>query len=158
VLSEQTLTNVTVALTNFRVLSDRAVAVVDRVNRLVDTNSPPISISMSNLVKFSEELDKLALEMTLTVATNRIELTKGVKNLERTGAALERLVDDVEAGKGLAGTLMKDQELKFNISNVASNLAILSSNLNKYGLLYKPRQPKTSEAPRSAFPGRTPFK
>jgi len=158
VLSEQTLTNVTSALTNFRVVSDRAVAMIDRVNRLVDTNSPPISTSVSNLVRFSEELDKLAEEMAATVATNRIELTKGVKNLERTTAVLERLANDVEAGKGLAGTLIKDQELKFHVSNLASNLSTLSSNLNKYGLLYKPKQPKTSEAPRSAYPGRTPFK
>ena len=134
------------------------VAMIDRSTGWWTPKSPPISISVSNLVKFSEELDKLAAEMALTVATNRIELTKGVKNLERTTAVLERLANDVEAGKGLAGTLIKDQELKFDLSNTVSNLAVLSSNLNKYGLLYKPRQPKTSQPPRSESPGRNPFK
>jgi len=157
VLSDSTLTNVTVALTNFRIVPDRAVAMIDGVNRLVDTNSPPISISVSNLVKFSEELDKLAAEMAQTVATNRIELTKGVQNLEKTTAVLERLANNVEAGQGLAGMLIKDEEVKFNLSNMVVNFTTLSSNLNKFGLLYKPKQPKTSQPPRGGFPGRSPF-
>ena len=158
VLSDHTLSNVTTTLGNFRIVSERAVAMIDGVSRIVETNSNPISISVSNLVRFSAELDNLAGEMQLTVATNRIELTKAVKNLERTTAVLERLATDVESGKGLAGTLIKDQQLQLNLSVAMANLATLSSNLNRYGLLYKPKPPKNEESLKPLFPGRTPFK
>src|ERR1051326_764675 len=108
VLSQETLTNLTGALNNFRTLSDRAVLMADHIGRLIDTNTSGVSVSISNLVRFSEDLDKLAAEMDQTVVTNRIELTKAVKSLENTARALQRLVDDVEAGKGLIGSLFKD--------------------------------------------------
>ncbi len=158
VLGDQSLSNVTTTLSNFRIVSERAVTMIDGVSRIVETNSNPIATSVSNLVRFSAELDNLAGEMQLTVATNRIELTKAVKNLERTTAVLERLANDVESGKGLAGTLIKDQQLQLNLSVAVANLATLSSNLNRYGLLYKPKPPKNEEAPKPLFPGRTPFK
>jgi len=157
VLSEHSLSNVTATLANFRTVSEHAVTMVENIEKLVQTNSPPISISVSNLVRFSEDLEMLASEMTQAVITNRVELTKAVKNLEATTQVLQRLAHQVEAGKGLAGSLIMDDQLKINVSNTVVNLAILSSNLNKYGLLYKPRQPPSAGAVRSIYTGKTPF-
>jgi len=164
VLNDQTLSNVTVALGNFRQVSERTLNMVDGVNRLVETNSRPIFLSVSNLVRFSEELDNLADEMNATVITNRVELTKAVKNLEATTRVLQRLANDIEAGKGLAGALVKDERLKTNLVQTAANLVsvssnfnLIASNINKYGLLYKPKQPKTTNMSRPFFPGKNPF-
>jgi phospholipid/cholesterol/gamma-HCH transport system substrate-binding protein len=158
VLSEGTLTNITDAIANFRLASAKGVTVMDRINFLVETNTTPISISVSNLGRFSDEMDKLALEMQATVATNRVEFTKAVKNLERTTAVLERVAHGVEEGTGLAGSLLAEGPLKENVSSVVSNFAVLSSNLNRYGLLYKPRQSRASVTATNLYPGRTPFK
>ena len=157
VFHEQTLTNLTVTLSNFRLVSERAVTMVDGVNRLVQTNSPPISISVSNLVRFSEDLDKLASELQLTFSTNRADLTAAIRNMESTTRVLDGLVKDIEAGKGLAGSLVKDEQLKTNLFDMVENLAVLSSNLNKYGLLYKPKQPKKEPVSKPKYPGRSPF-
>jgi phospholipid/cholesterol/gamma-HCH transport system substrate-binding protein len=164
VLSEDTLTNVTEALRQFRQLSDRAVGLADHIGRLVETNTPPISASISNLVRFSEDIELLTDEMKQTVATNRVEFTKAVRNLERTSATLDRLASEVESGKGLAGVLFKDQQLRFNVAATASNLTeasgsltVLLSNLNRHGLLYKPKPPRTTSGSRSLYPGNTPF-
>src|SRR4051812_46808613 len=59
-LSERNLTNVNVTLDNLRVASERVLTMVDGITRLVDTNSRPIFISVSNLVQFSDELALLA--------------------------------------------------------------------------------------------------
>jgi len=156
VLSERTLTNLAGTLDNLRLVSDKAAIVVDHVDRLIDTNGPGVSISISNMVRFSEQLDKLSDEMNQTVTTNRIELTKAVKSLQTTALSLQRLVDDVESGKGLAGSVFKDTQLQINVSNLVANFTSLSSNLNKYGLLYKPKQSKKEGAP-PGYGGKNPF-
>jgi len=156
VLSEKTLTNLAGALDNFRLVSDKAAAMAEHVGRLIDTNGPGVSISISNMVQFSEQLDQLTTEMAQTLLTNRVELTRAVKSLQTTATALQKLVNDVEAGKGLVGSVFKDEQLKVNIATITANFANLSSNLNRYGLLYKPKQPRTN-AVVPIYPGNSPF-
>jgi hypothetical protein len=130
---------------------------VDGVSRLVDTNSPPLSKAVTNLVLFSEELDKLAVEMQQAVYTNKVELTAAVRNLESMSGVLDRLLKDVESGHGLAGALMRDETLKVDLRQIAVNFSNLSSNLLKYGLLYKPKPPKKQTEP-PVYPGKSPLK
>jgi len=157
ILSERTLTNIVGTLENFHVVSDKAVVMAEHVDRLIDTNGPPISVSISNMVRFSRELDNLTAQLNQTLLTNQIELTKAVKSLQATAYGLQGLVSDVEAGKGLLGSMFKDEQLQNNLSRVTANFAILSSNLNKYGLLYKPKQPKTVTVP-PPYRGNSPFR
>ena len=156
VFSERTLTNLAGALDNFRLVSDKAAVIAEHVGQLIDTNAPQVAISISNITRFSVELDTLTSEMGNTLFTNRVELTKAVKSLQTTATALQGLVNDVEQGKGLIGSLFKDEQLKEHLSTLAANFATLSSNLNKYGLLYKPKKPKTT-APTPLYRGNSPF-
>jgi len=157
VLNEHTLTNVAGALDNFRLVSDKAAIMAEHVGRLIDTNSPGISISISNMVAFSRDLDSLTTEMGQTLLTNRIELTKAVKSLNSTAAALQSMVNDVEAGKGLIGFAFKDEHLKADLSAIAANFVVLTSNLNRYGLLYKPKPQKNIPVAPPIYPGKSPF-
>ena len=156
-LTEENITNVTATVKNLRAASDKVVVMVDGITRLVDTNSPPISRAVTNLVLFSEELDNLAVEMQQTVYTNKVELTDAVRNLNSMSAVLDRLLRDVDSGHGLAGALMRDENLKIDLRQIGGNLTILTSNLNKYGLLYKPKPPK-KETGTPTYTGKTPFK
>jgi phospholipid/cholesterol/gamma-HCH transport system substrate-binding protein len=157
VLSEEALTNITDAIANFRRASAKSVSVMDGLNNLVVTNATPISVSVSNLARFSEDMDRLALEMHATVATNRVEFTKAVQNLEKTTAVLERVANSVEQGRGLAGSLLAEGPLKENVASVVSNFVVLSSNMNRYGLLYKPRRPAGIVSTNRVYRGRSPF-
>src|SRR6185503_19459875 len=53
VLSERTLTNFAVAVSNFRLLSARTLATLDTIDGVVQSNTFPVSATASNLVLFS---------------------------------------------------------------------------------------------------------
>jgi phospholipid/cholesterol/gamma-HCH transport system substrate-binding protein len=156
VFSEQTLTNASATLANFRVVSEKAVTAIDALNGLVQSNAVPVGLAVTNLVRFSDDLQKLAVEVREMLGTNRHELTLAVKNVQTTTGVLEGMVRDIEAGKGLAGTLIRDTGLQTNVTDLVANLATLSSNLNKYGLLYKPKKAKPPEESPRVYPGRNP--
>ncbi len=150
-LNEQTLTNMAVTVANLRSVSERALAAVDRVDRLVDTNSPAISLAGSNLVLFSEQLNTAGGRINALVDTNADEVTRAIKNLEDSTDRLSQLMRDVQAGKGLAGTLVADEQVAADVQTLTHNLSITSSNLNRlglWGILWKKKEPKErSKAP-----------
>jgi hypothetical protein len=144
-------------LNNLRVASDKVITMVDGVNTLVATNSTPIFKSVSNLVHFSDQLDIVATELAQLVATNRIEFTKAINSLDNTAEVLERLAYSVEEGRGLAGALLKDDQLKDRITSLVADLQVAASNVSNYGLLYKPR--KAPRAPQNPpYPGKSPIR
>jgi phospholipid/cholesterol/gamma-HCH transport system substrate-binding protein len=168
-VSEETLTTVR----NFRQLSERAESTVSGLHSLVETNSPAVSGSLSNLlsfsrqlqsvtnlVAFSEQLNRLGADLREVIATNRADLTETVQNIESASSSLKELMSDLQAGKGLAGRLLKSPELDSQTTLLISNLTVVSSNLARFGLLYRPKPPKTpaTNAPAiRTYPGRTMF-
>jgi phospholipid/cholesterol/gamma-HCH transport system substrate-binding protein len=155
VLNEETLTNLSATIGNFRLVSERALATVDKIDRLVQSNAPPIGVTASNLALFSHQLSDLATNLQDVLTTNKADLTGAVKNIESSTEMMKSLLSDLQAGKGLAGSLLKDEKLSVGVSQLVSNLTTLSSNLNRHGLLWKPRTTdvKTSS---SLYPGRDP--
>lgn len=149
VLNQQTLTNLSLAVSNFLVVSERAIVAVDDISLLFKTNTPPLNATMTNLSKFSERLDDLADELNQTIVTNRTILTRAMKNVEDVSIDAKGLVQDVRSGKGVAGSLIEDEQLKLemaqiltNLNAATANLTILSSNINTKGLwrvLWKPK-------------------
>ncbi len=158
VLNDTTLTNLSAAARNIRVLSERALTVVDGIGGLVDTNTASVNLAVSNIVHFSTQLNKIAGEFGDVLMTNRADITVAVKDVKETASVVKGLARELEAGKGLAGSLIKDEELKRQVAEAAANLNTLSSNLSKYGILHKPKPPKAEAAPRTGPQlGRRPF-
>lgn len=156
-LSAQTLTNLTATISNFRLVSERALSAVAGFDNVVQSNVPPVSLAVSNLVSFSTAMDKVASDLDELVTTNRAHFSSAVKNVETATASVNSLLDDLRHGKGLAGFLLKDEETKAQVSQTMNNLTTLSSNLNRFGLLYKPKpvkSPSTNAA--SIYTGRKP--
>ncbi|MBI4660988.1 MAG: MCE family protein [Verrucomicrobia bacterium] len=155
--AENTLSNLTATVSNFRLISDRALATLDGVDQFVRTNSHPLSKSVSNLVAFSEQLSQTAREVRLTIATNRSEVNSIIKNIESVSAEADKLVADLQAGKGLAGQLLKNEQLEEELLATMNNLSLLSSNLSRFGLLWKPKGRNAgSSTPRPTL-GRNPL-
>jgi phospholipid/cholesterol/gamma-HCH transport system substrate-binding protein len=144
-LNDQTLTNLSIAVANLRTVSEHAITTVDDLNTLVTSNAPALSTSGSNLVIFSEQLTNFGGDLGQLLATNSPVLSAAVKNIESSTIMLKDLFSDLQAGKGLAGNLLQNQELATNVSLIASNLSVTSSNLNRLGLwgvLWQHKPPK----------------
>jgi phospholipid/cholesterol/gamma-HCH transport system substrate-binding protein len=134
VLNAQTLANFGNAMTNMRVFTEHALDTINEVNDIVGTNRDQINAVVSNIVLFSVQLDQLGNSASNLLATNGVNLTEATSHIKMLTADAQDLVQDIQAGKGLAGTLLQNPQLATNVADLAANLAITTSNLNRLGL------------------------
>jgi phospholipid/cholesterol/gamma-HCH transport system substrate-binding protein len=144
-LAGETLTNLAQTIANFRGVSERTLGALTKLELLIDTNTPAFTGSISNVQAFSVETLALGKELRDTLATNRIQLTASISNIESATAKLDLMVGDINAGKGLAGKLVKDERLAADLSLIMSNFTVLSSNINNKGLWSVVRKPKVDK-------------
>jgi phospholipid/cholesterol/gamma-HCH transport system substrate-binding protein len=147
VLNEETLTNFAVAIANVRNFSEQALGTVGDINAIVATNAAQVSLAVSNAVFFSQELTSLAGSAETLLATNGTEVTLAVDNLKSSTETLKQLMADLQSGKGLAGTILQNAQLATNVQNIAENLSITTSNLNRsglWGILWAHKPPATN--------------
>ena len=138
-----------------RAASERALLTLDNFDALVSSNSPALAHSGSNLVVFSEQLNQFAGGLSGVLATNSEQINAAVKNIESSTIVLKNVMDELQAGKGLAGNLLKNEQLAATVSQIANNLSITSSNLNRlglWGILWQHKPPRTNAPPLA--PGR----
>jgi phospholipid/cholesterol/gamma-HCH transport system substrate-binding protein len=150
VLNEATLVQVSNTLSSLRMASGRAVTTVDNVNALIETNAPLISASVSNLAFFSAQLSQFSGSLNTLLATNADEITTTLQSVEASAALLKQLLEDLRAGKGPAGRLLADEQMAANMAQIAQNLSVTTSNLNRFGLwriLWKPKGAETNRPP-----------
>ena len=145
VLNRETLTNIAVTLNNLRTVSDRAIVAMDGVDSIIQTNREPIALAVTNLLTFSTELNKVIGRLDSVVATNAMAVNATMTNFQTTSEALREIVAGIQQGQGTVGGLLKDPALKDQLSLVASNLVILSGNLSRYGILYKPPEARARQ-------------
>jgi phospholipid/cholesterol/gamma-HCH transport system substrate-binding protein len=134
VLNGQTLTNFAVTIGNARTFTDQALGAVNDINTLVATNAAQVSLAVSNAVIFSEELKMLAGSADTLLATNGAEIGEAVQNVKYSSEVLKKLMDNLQSGQGVAGTLLQNGQLATNVQTIADNLAVTTSNLNRLGL------------------------
>jgi phospholipid/cholesterol/gamma-HCH transport system substrate-binding protein len=134
VLNGQTLTNFSVAVVNLRAFSEQASGAVSNINGIIATNGSQINLAVSNVLVFSQQLNQLADSADGILMTNGVEISNAVKNVEFSTETLKKVMDDLQSGKGLAGTLLQNEQLATNVQAIVNNLAIASSNLNRLGL------------------------
>jgi phospholipid/cholesterol/gamma-HCH transport system substrate-binding protein len=144
-LSSDTLTNLQKIVANFHEVSEHTLSTLTKVENLIDTNVPAINASVTNAHAFTLKLNDLATDLRQTIATNREQLTASVNNLEKATAKLDSALGDVNAGKGLAGSLIKNEQMATDMSVIVSNLSVLSSNINNKGLWSVIRKPKVAK-------------
>jgi phospholipid/cholesterol/gamma-HCH transport system substrate-binding protein len=185
VLGDESMTNLITAFANVRQVSeqaravvekaitatdraasfvDKAASAVERLDGLVQTNAAPMTAAVTNLLTFSREMTDVSKDLKGLIETNRAEINSVIRNFGTSTQVLTNLLSDLQAGKGLAGGLLKDEQFKnevlllvTNYNNVASNLSVTFSNLNNHGLwwmLWKPKAEKTNVAGRSAAPAK----
>jgi ABC-type transporter Mla subunit MlaD len=151
VLNQETLTNFSAAVDNLHNFTEQATDTVANLDALIATNGSQIHLAVSNVVLFSQSLIGLSDAAQGLITTNGTEISAAVKNIETSTEALNQLTADLQSGKGLAGTLLKNEELSTNVQIMAANLAVATSNLNRLGLwrfLWHHELPTTNAPPK----------
>ena len=151
VLNAQTLSSFGVALTNMRAFTEQALSAVQDIHSIVNTNSAQVNAAVSNLVFFSTQLTQLASSAQNVLITNGDNINVATKNIADISVTFKKLADDLQAGKGLAGTVLQNQALATNVQIIADNLAVTSSNLNRqglWGILWSHKPPNTNNLSR----------
>lgn len=150
ILSARALTNLSATFDTFHLVSERSLVIADNLNELLETNRPAIRDSVSNLLYFSKQINQSASALHELVSTDSPEIEAAAKNLESSTATLKNLLDGVQAGKGLAGNLLENEQIAANVSQIVNNLSITTSNLNRlglWGILWQHKPPRTNEPP-----------
>jgi phospholipid/cholesterol/gamma-HCH transport system substrate-binding protein len=147
-LSQEVLTNLAMTVTDARGVSSNALVVMSKLGHLLETNSPAINVAVGNVREFSEDLKGLGTDLRQLVATNRAQIDDSMHNIRRATERLDLVMKDVQDGKGSVGALLYDEKLATDLSLIASNIQVLSSNINSkglWGVIKKPKQPKGSD-------------
>jgi hypothetical protein len=148
VLNEETLTNLSSTVESMRAASESALNTMDRINALFATNSPGLSRSVSNIAFASDDLTRFTGTLNGILATNKSGITASVSNIESSTVVLKNILTDVQAGKGLAGTLLHNDHVAGQVEDIVNNLSITTSNLNRlglWGILWSKKPPRTNE-------------
>lgn len=133
-LNEQRLTQLGGAIDQFALLTTEAQIAVSNVNALIAVNALPVTRAVSNLNHFSTQLSELGTNVHGWFDANEERLTALLQNLQSASVTLTNLLAGLETGRGAAGRLLRDEQLAAQLSAIAENLAITTSNLNRRGL------------------------
>jgi len=154
VMAADTLTHVSLALSNFDAVTENAAVMAREVRGIIDSNAVPVHVAVSNFVDLSEKLNGAATQIRETIATNSDDVTVAVKNLRNASVAMKELADGLESGQGVAGSLLKDEKMKeqfseflTNANSVTAQFSLFGLHLNENGLwrmLWKPKPPETN--------------
>jgi len=152
VLSEQTLADFTLSLSNIESLSESAMTVVSAARQFLTSNTIPMHTVATNLELFSQRINDVANDVDGVVVSNRQTLNEAIQNFRDTAATFKQLASDLQAGHGVAGGLLKDEQMKAQVSALVSNanitaesLSIFTSNLNSRGIWSAMWRPKAGD-------------
>lgn len=147
VLNAETLSSFGNSITNMRLFTEEALDAVKNINTIVETNSAQVGVAVSNAVYFTRELNEFASSAQDLLATNGANIDRATKNIADATATFKQLALDLQNGKGLAGALLQNPELATNVQDIAANLSVTSSNLNRlgvWGILWSHKPPTTN--------------
>lgn len=157
-LTEATLTNLSETAVNFRLASAEATEALHDVRRLVTNNSPTITATFSNLNTLSVQLATVATNVDGFLAEQKPAIGEVLGNASAATADLKSMTADLRAGRGVAGALLADEALRLQLGGALTNMATVSSNLARFGILYKPPQPRKVLTNQVKYTGRDPWK
>lgn len=100
------------------------------INELLDDNKGQINGIVTNFNKVSGDFSKISDSL------NKADLGKTVKNLNATLAKVDGIMADLEAGKGSAGKILKDEALYENIKDATKEMELLLEDVRLHPTRY----------------------
>ncbi|MES2747758.1 MAG: MlaD family protein [Bacteroidota bacterium] len=93
------------------------------INTILDDNKKQIGGIVTNFNKVSSDFSQISDSL------NKANLGKTVKNLQQTLATVDKIMVDLESGKGTMGKLLKDESFYTNLSKTSKELELLLQDL-----------------------------
>ena len=154
------------SVTNFAAFTARLQVSAAELGQLILTNAPVVNKALKNIAAFSEKLDKTTAELQSTISNSRTNITKVIENITAVTKNLkvitenaDKIVAQLESGKGLAGGLLKNEEMRVqfqsmisNLNTTAKGLTNIVNTINARGLFFKPPPEKIVLPPRTTRP------
>jgi len=147
ILTDKKLSNLGASIDRFAVLTLDAQNAASNANVLLSANMLPVTLAVSNLTQFSGQLTPLATNVNVWIDANQERISTILQNVESASTLLTNLLRGLDAGQGVAGRLLRDEQLADNLSAVAQNLAVTTSNLNRrglWGIMWKQKEPRSN--------------
>ena len=127
------------------------------------SESQKVADAVKNIEKTSSQLRDFTADLNSTFANNRTTITNVIGSIDVVTKRLVSITDKadkiagrLDAGEGIAGTLLKDEKVKDQFKDILGDLRttmehikILSENLKNHGLLHKGQK---SQKPEKAAP------
>lgn len=100
------------------------------VNSLLDDNKLKINGVVTNFNKVSSDFSKISDSL------NKADLGKTLKNLKSTLTTVDKIMADLNAGKGTMGKMLTDEALYANLSKTSKELELLLQDVRLHPTRY----------------------
>jgi phospholipid/cholesterol/gamma-HCH transport system substrate-binding protein len=100
------------------------------INTILDDNKTQINGVVTNMNKVSANFSKISDSL------NKADLGKTAKNLQITLEKVDKMMADLQAGKGSMGKLLKDEELYNNLEKTSKELELLLEDVRLHPTRY----------------------
>ena len=150
-LSETALADVTNTIYNLRRVSERAERAIGNVEAAITNSVPAATEAVTNIVVFTKNINVLTTNVQSVLLSNQSNIQASVANLKATTDDVRQLTAELQQGKGLLGAVLKDEGLQNEVEGIVKNFGVLSSNLSKNGIFWKPAKvERYTNAPRQS--------
>lgn len=101
-----------------------------KVNSMLASNEQKINSSLSNVEKASGNFAKISDDL------EKAKLAETVKSLEATLVSVNKIMSDLESGKGSMGKLLKDDAMYTNLTKTSKELELLLQDVRLHPTRY----------------------
>jgi phospholipid/cholesterol/gamma-HCH transport system substrate-binding protein len=143
------------SVANFANITTRLRVSTEELDKYISSKKPEVDQALKNIAAFTVKLDKTTEELQSTLSNNRTNITKVIKNISAATENLkgitengDKIIKGLEAGEGLAGGLLKNEQMHVKFQTIITNLdtstkhlSTLISNLSSGGLFFKGPKP-----------------
>lgn len=130
ILDEKTKQNLKNSISELKKTLSEFSEVSKNINGLVADNKPKLNSMISNFDK------TVANFSTMSDSLVSANLGQTVRNLEKTLVNVDKIMTDIEQGKGTMGKLMKDDAMYTNFTNTSKELELLLQDVRLHPTRY----------------------
>jgi phospholipid/cholesterol/gamma-HCH transport system substrate-binding protein len=126
VLAPGNLSNFVATITEIESVTTNLVNMAAVARGLLDSNAPTVRSALANFADASQRLTNMAVQLEITISSvsaNTNDVADTVKHIKAASANLQQITDNLMAGQGLAGRLLKDEKMNSDYDNMKTNLA-----------------------------------